>query len=76
MLGLLFASPVELIVAWVVGAGCVLLLQREMPALRIVFNVALFGVTAGVAAVVFHALAAPAAQPRAGRWAAARPRPR
>ncbi len=71
VLGLLFASPVELIVAWIVGAGCVLLLQREIPLVRIVFNVALFGVTAGVAGIVFHSFAGAAAQPGPAEWAAA-----
>jgi diguanylate cyclase (GGDEF)-like protein len=71
VLGLLFAAPVELIAAWVVGAGLVLLVQRELPALRLAFNVALFGVTAGVAAAVFHALAGHATQPGPGEWAAA-----
>ena len=75
VLGLLFASPVELIAAWIVGAGCVLLLQREMPLVRIVFNVALFGVTAGVAAIVFHTLRGRRQRSR-GRPSGRRRRPR
>ena len=73
VLGLLFASPVELIAAWIVGAGCVLLLRREIPLVRIVFNIALFGVTAGVAGSVFHSSPAPrcsrgrSSGPRRGR---------
>jgi diguanylate cyclase (GGDEF)-like protein len=71
VLGLLFASPVELIAAWIVGAGCMLLIQRELPILRIVFNIALFGVTAGVAGIVFHAFSGAAERPGPAEWVAA-----
>ena len=71
VLGLLFASPVELIVAWVVGAGCVLLVQRELPALRIAFNVALFAITAAVAAAVFQLAPRAAQEPGPAEWVAA-----
>jgi diguanylate cyclase (GGDEF)-like protein len=72
VLGLLFATPVEVMIGWMVGAGGVLLVQRELPPIRIAFNVALFGVTAGVASAVFHVLAGHAPTgPGPAEWAAA-----
>ena len=71
VLGLLFASPGELIAAWVIGAGCVLLIQRELPAVRIAFNIALFGITAGVAAAVFQLASSAGDEPGPVEWAAA-----
>jgi diguanylate cyclase (GGDEF)-like protein len=71
VLGLLFTAPAGLIAAWVVGAGLVLVVQRELPVLRIAFNLALFGVTAGVAAGVFHVLDGSVSDPGPAEWAAA-----
>jgi diguanylate cyclase (GGDEF)-like protein len=72
VLGLLFAAPVEVMIGWMLGAGGVLLVQRELPAVRIAFNVALFGVTAGLAGAVFHVLAGEAPpDPGPAEWAAA-----
>jgi diguanylate cyclase (GGDEF)-like protein len=57
VLGLLFCAPADIMLAWVVGAGLMLLPQRGIPRIRVVFNVAQFGTTAGVAIGVFHLLA-------------------
>jgi diguanylate cyclase (GGDEF)-like protein len=72
VLGLLFAAPVEVMIGWMVGAGAVLVAQRELPPVRIAFNVALFGVTAGMAGAVFHVLAGHSPLgPGPAEWAAA-----
>jgi diguanylate cyclase (GGDEF)-like protein len=70
-LGLLFAAPVDVMVGWVVGAGVVLGLNRELPRLRLVFNLGQLGVTAGIAAGLFHALSGPVEDPGPRVWAAA-----
>jgi diguanylate cyclase (GGDEF)-like protein len=70
-LGLLFAAPGDLVIGWVVGAGVVLGLHRDLPRVRLVFNVGQIGVTAGIAAAVFHALSGPVADPGPQVWSAA-----
>jgi diguanylate cyclase (GGDEF)-like protein len=70
-LGLLFAAPVDVMVGWVVGAGIVLGLNRELPRVRLVFNLGQLGVTAGIAAGLFHALSGPVEDPGPRVWAAA-----
>jgi diguanylate cyclase (GGDEF)-like protein len=52
-LGLLFAAPGAVVLGWVVGAGVVLGLNRDLPRVRLVFNLGQLGVTAGVAAALF-----------------------
>jgi diguanylate cyclase (GGDEF)-like protein len=70
-LGLLFAAPGDLVIGWVVGAGVVLGLNRDLPRVRLVFNVGQIGVTAGIAAALFHALSGPVADPGPQVWSAA-----
>jgi diguanylate cyclase (GGDEF)-like protein len=70
-LGLLFAAPGDVVLGWVVGAGVVLGLNRELPRLRLVFNLGQLGVTAGIAAALFHAVSGPVADPGPRVWAAA-----
>jgi diguanylate cyclase (GGDEF)-like protein len=69
VLGLLFAAPADVMVAWVVGSALVLVFQRALSSLRVVFNIAQIGATAGLAGVVFVALGDGGFGPRA--WAAA-----
>jgi diguanylate cyclase (GGDEF)-like protein len=70
-LGLLFASPGAVVLGWLVGAGVVLGLNRDLPRVRLVFNVGQIGVTAGIAAALFHALSGPVADPGPQVWSAA-----
>jgi diguanylate cyclase (GGDEF)-like protein len=71
VLALLFGSPEAVVTGWVVGAGLVLGSQRNHPRIRLAFNLAQFGVTAGVAATLFN-LMVPVARPdQPATWAAA-----
>jgi diguanylate cyclase (GGDEF)-like protein len=70
-LGLLFAAPGDVVIGWVAGAGLVLALNRSLPRVRLVFNLGQLGVTAGVAAALFHAVSGPAAAAGPRVWAAA-----
>jgi diguanylate cyclase (GGDEF)-like protein len=70
-LGLLFAAPVDVMLGWVVGAGVVLGLDRDLPRARLIFNLGQLGVTAGIAAGLFHALSGPVEDPGPRVWAAA-----
>jgi diguanylate cyclase (GGDEF)-like protein len=69
VLGLLFAAPADVLLAWVVGAALVLLVQGGQSKLRFAFNVAQIGATAGLAGVVFELLAESGFGPQA--WGAA-----
>lgn len=57
ILGLLLASPHELVLAQVVGPALVLALTRGHSPLKLIFNLAQFGLTACLAVVTLHALA-------------------
>ncbi len=70
-LGLLFAAPGDVVLGWVIGAGLVLALNRNLPRVRLVFNLGQLGVTAGIAAALFHAVSGPVADPGPRVWAAA-----
>jgi diguanylate cyclase (GGDEF)-like protein len=70
VLGLLFSSPDEVILGWVVGGGLLMLVvQRDRPTVQTVFNLAQFGTTAGGAAAAFYLLDLPDGGP--GLWAGA-----
>jgi diguanylate cyclase (GGDEF)-like protein len=70
-LGLLFAAPGDVVLGWMVGAGVVLGLNRDLPRVRLVFNLGQLGVTAGIAAALFHAVSGPVADLGPQVWAAA-----
>jgi diguanylate cyclase (GGDEF)-like protein len=70
-LGLLFAAPGDVVLGWVVGAGAVLGLNRELPRVRLVFNLGQLGVTAGLAGALFHAVSGPVADLGPRAWLAA-----
>jgi hypothetical protein len=56
--GLLFSQPMDLVVAGLVGPIVVLLVERRLPAIKVVFNIAQFTLTTCLAVIVFHELAA------------------
>ena len=57
ILGLLLSSPQELVIAQVLGPAIVLALTRGHSPLKLVFNLAQFGLTACLAVITLHALA-------------------
>jgi diguanylate cyclase (GGDEF)-like protein len=71
VLGLLFASPGDVMIGWVLGAAVVLALSRSGVPAKIAFNLAQLAVTAGVAALILHALTGPVAQLGPIIWTAA-----
>jgi diguanylate cyclase (GGDEF)-like protein len=58
VLGLIFAGPLVLLLARVVGGGAGLILLRRQRGVKLAFNVAMLGLHTTVGAAVFHALAA------------------
>ena len=56
--GLLFATPIDLVIAGLVGPIVVLLIDRRLPAIKVVFNIAQFTLATCLAVIVFHELAA------------------
>jgi diguanylate cyclase (GGDEF)-like protein len=57
--GLLFAGGFDLIVGGLVGTALALMLERDTPRVKLLFNVAQFGLAACLAATVLHGLASP-----------------
>ena len=57
VVGLLFCAPDEIMLAWVAGAALVLVFTRGRVAVRVAFNLAQLAVTAGVARLLFDAVA-------------------
>jgi len=55
--GLLFATPMDLVLAGLVGPIVVLLFDRRLPAIKIVFNIAQFTLTTCLAVILFRVLA-------------------
>jgi diguanylate cyclase (GGDEF)-like protein len=70
VLGLVFCSPSELIAAQVVGGAVALVLEGRTEPVKLAFNLALFGLTASVAAAVFVPLAGTVGAPDARVWLA------
>jgi diguanylate cyclase (GGDEF)-like protein len=56
VIGLLFASPLGVVAAWVVGSGIGLALFRRQAPVKLVFNVASFALEATTAVVLFRLL--------------------
>ncbi|HYH87871.1 MAG TPA: GGDEF domain-containing protein [Solirubrobacteraceae bacterium] len=71
IVGLLFCSPGEVVLAWVAGAALVLLAIPGRVAFRIVFNLAQLAITAGIAGTVFHAITGDGAALGPLMWVAA-----
>src|SRR5205807_10587104 len=57
VLGLLFISPDQLILAQLLGAFVALIVHRRQRPLKAIFNLAPFALTTCLALVVFHAIA-------------------
>jgi diguanylate cyclase (GGDEF)-like protein len=71
VVGLFLAAPGELVFAYTLGAAAGLVIHRRPPPLKLAFNVALFGLNAGVAVALFHLLMPLAGWGLAGAWVAA-----
>ena len=71
VLGLLFAAPSDVVLAWVAGGAVVLAAGGRMPALRVLFNLGQFAVTAGLAGSVFAGLGGPGSHSDPRLWLAA-----
>jgi signal transduction histidine kinase len=56
VIGLFFAPPADLVIAVVVANLLVLTIHRRQPALKLMFNIAAFALTATVAVAVFRAI--------------------
>src|SRR5205814_9176226 len=56
VVGLLLASPTDVVIAQVVGSGIVLALNPGRSLIRLVFNVGQYALAACVASAVFHLL--------------------
>ena len=68
VLGLFLASPSELVLAQLVGAGVALTVHRRQPPIKLVFNLSVLCLLAAIASVVLHRLATAEEGPAA--WAA------
>ena len=55
--GLLFATPLDLVVAGLAGPAVVLLFDRRLPLIKVVFNTAQFCLTTCIAVILFRTLA-------------------
>jgi diguanylate cyclase (GGDEF)-like protein len=71
VLGLLLASPGDVMIGWVVGAVVAIALSRSYVPAKIGFNLAQLAVTAGVAAVILEALTGPGSELGPRLWLAA-----
>ncbi len=67
-IGLFLLTPTDYVLAYLVGAGAAVLLDRGQPAIKRIFNLAQFGVIAVVAQVVFHLIANPVGRPQPQDW--------
>ena len=56
VIGLIFLSPTDLVLAQLVGAGVALIVHRRQSPLKLVFNMSHFCIEAILAAVIFHSL--------------------
>ncbi len=54
MLGLFCAAPGVVLLAQVIGGGAVLAIHRRQSPIKLVFNLATYGVAVGMAEIVFH----------------------
>jgi diguanylate cyclase (GGDEF)-like protein len=71
VLGLLFATPVEFVLANVAGAALALIIHRRQPPIKLTFNVAQFALGAVLGVVVFNLLRNGVTAPSMTLWAAA-----
>jgi diguanylate cyclase (GGDEF)-like protein len=71
VLGLLFASGHDVILAGAIGRIAVLALHRRLPPIRLAFNFGSFLLGNCIAVLTFHAVATPSVAINPGLWAAA-----
>ncbi len=77
VVGLFLLTPSDYVLAYLIGAGLALLMERQQPTIKRLYNLAQFGVCAVVAQTVFHAIADPrhlaavGSHPEARDWLAA-----
>src|SRR6478672_8642205 len=70
VIGLFFLSPIDYLLALIVGSAVALLVERQAPA-KLAFNLSNFALTAVVSLAVFHALVTPDTTLEPIDWAAA-----
>jgi signal transduction histidine kinase len=56
VIGLIFLSPVDLVLAQLIGAGFALVVHRRQSPLKLIFNLSHFCIEAILAALIFHSL--------------------
>ena len=71
VLGLLFATPVEFVLANVAGAALALVIHRRQPPIKLIFNVSQFALGAVLGVVVFNVLRSGATAPSPTLWVSA-----
>ncbi len=71
VLGLVFATPADFVLANVVGAGIGLVLVRRQPPIKLAFNLSHFALEATLAVIVFNLIAGGDLSPGALVWFAA-----
>jgi len=71
VLGCFLVDPMALVAANVLGGAVALAFERTMPAVRRVLNLAMFGASTALAALMFRLLAGSLAAPTPRTWAAA-----
>src|SRR5262245_46670351 len=70
VIGLVFATPVDFVIAHLVGAGLGLIVRRQ-PVIKLAFNLSHFALEATLAVTVFNVLAHGEVGPALGVWLAA-----
>ena len=71
VLGLFFATPVDFVLANVIGAAGALVIHRHQPAIKLCFNIAQFGLGAVMGVLIFNLVRGEATTMSALLWAAA-----
>jgi diguanylate cyclase (GGDEF)-like protein len=69
--GLIFVAAPGVVIGCLLGSGIMLLLDRRLPPIKFVFNIANFGLHACIAVLVFHAIAPVASDVGPLTWLAA-----
>lgn len=68
VVGLFLASPVQVVVARLIGGGLALAVHRRQAPLKLAFNLSLFALETSVAVMAFRALAGPDASIHPASW--------
>ncbi|WP_436793249.1 putative bifunctional diguanylate cyclase/phosphodiesterase [Actinospongicola halichondriae] len=70
-IGLVFADPIGLLLARVIGAAAAVVVLRKMPPVKVLFNVAVFAIEAATAILLFNALLGSSSPVQPRGWLAA-----